>query len=133
MALLAKPEPPATPVAHHGFVSEPPPGPGQPFTVTVPDFDAEGGHVFQIRRWAARGATIPAAGDEVLVVVDDVAEPWVATWWPEGGEAAGSVKGSVVHGTNPSLPRPGGFESVEWIGTVEPLNAADNDTWINPA
>jgi hypothetical protein len=41
------------------------------------------------------------------------------------------VKGSVVHGSTASTPRPvGNFPSVEWIGSVEPTNALDNDTWI---
>lgn len=85
MATLAKPEAPADPVAHHGFVVDPPAKLGDPFTVRVPDFDEL--YVFEIRRWEARGATIPMAGDEVLVVVDDEAEPWVPMWWPGGGDA----------------------------------------------
>lgn len=87
MALLAKPESAPAPVAHHGFVSEAPPSLGDPFTVTVPEFDQAGGHVFQIRRWVSRGKTVPAVGDEVLVVVDDIAEPWAAAWWPAAGDA----------------------------------------------
>lgn len=81
---LARPEEEPLPVAHHGFVSVAPGALGDPFTVTVPDFDDQ--HVFQIRRWEYRGATIPEVGDEVLVVVDDVTEPWVAAWWPAGGD-----------------------------------------------
>jgi len=131
MATLAEPPPPTDPVAHHGVVLDPPAALGDPFTVQVPDFDDQ--HVFQIRRWEYRGATLPAAGDEVLVIVDDESEPWVATWWPAGGDTANEfAKGCVVHEEDPNVARPGGFASVEWIGTVEPVNAIDNDTWVNP-
>lgn len=80
MVTLAKPPPPPDPVAHHGTVLEPPAKLGDPFTVKVPDFDDL--HVFQIRRWMPRGEELPAPGDEVLVIVDDQAEPWVVAWWP---------------------------------------------------
>lgn len=95
MPNLAEPPAPGDPVAHHGVVVDPPAALGEPFTVRVPDFDEL--HVFEIRRWQSRAVTVPAAGDEVLVVIDDVAEPWVAAWWPaagdtpiEGGEGGGS-------------------------------------------
>jgi hypothetical protein len=84
MATLADYEPPAGSPAQHGFVSTPPDKIGDPFTVTVPDFDEQ--HVFQIRYWPLRGATLPAVGDEVLVISDDKAEPWVAAWWPAAGD-----------------------------------------------
>lgn len=102
--------------------------------MVVPTFSPH--HVFQIRRWEARGALLPVAGDEVLVVRDDAGEPWAAAWWPalgdEAGGGAAANKGVVVHDENPALPRPGGYASVEWIGIVEPANAIDNDTWVNP-
>lgn len=87
-----------------GFVAEPPAALGAPFTVLCPAFSRE--HAFEIRRWQARATTIPAVGDEVLVVFDDAEEPWVAAWWPSGGdtpiEAAGEVEewltGSTVPG-----------------------------------
>lgn len=85
MPNLAEPPAPSEPVAHHGVVVEAPAALGDPFTVRVPAFDDL--HVFQIRRWEARGATIPTVDDECLVIVDDVAEPWVASWWPAAGDA----------------------------------------------
>ena len=42
-----------------------------------------------------------------------------------------TTKGSVVHGDNANADRPDGYVSVEWIGSVEPLKAANNDTWVN--
>jgi hypothetical protein len=42
-----------------------------------------------------------------------------------GGAAYG--KGMVVHGANPDLPRPEGYASVEWQGSVKPTHARDND------
>lgn len=45
----------------------------------------------------------------------------------------GYAKCVIVHGSNASQVRPGGFAwaSVEWIGSVAPLNALNNDTWID--
>ena len=39
--------------------------------------------------------------------------------------------GAVNHGTDPDVPRPPGYARVEWTGTVEPLNATEDDKWIN--
>lgn len=85
MPNLAEPTPPSDPIAHRGVVVKAPAELGDPFTVRVPDFDDL--HVFEIRRWEYRGATLPAVDDEVLVVVDDEAEPWVAAWWPAAGDS----------------------------------------------
>jgi hypothetical protein len=41
-----------------------------------------------------------------------------------------SVKGFVNHGSVATVPRPN-YASVEWVGTVEPVNAIDIDTWID--
>lgn len=95
MAGLASHESAPDPVARHGFVSKAPTGLGEPFTVTVPDFDQN--HVYQVRRWEARGTTLPAVGDECLVLVDDREEPWVPAWWPAAGDdPAGGGGGSSV-------------------------------------
>jgi hypothetical protein len=42
-------------------------------------------------------------------------------------------KGYVSHGNAAGTPRPPGYVSVEWIGSVEPANAVDGDTWVNTA
>ena len=39
----------------------------------------------------------------------------------------------VVHGDNASMARPSGAAFVEWIGSVEPTNAENADTWLNTA
>lgn len=39
----------------------------------------------------------------------------------------------VVHGATASTARPAGATYVEWVGSVEPTNAVDNDTWIDTA
>lgn len=52
----------------------------------------------------------------------------------------GEMKGSVVEepedpfavGSFFLKPRPEGFPSVEWVTLFEPVNALDNDTWVNP-
>ncbi len=41
------------------------------------------------------------------------------------------TKAVVQHGATASTARPSGYGSVEWIGSVEPLNAIDGDTWID--
>ena len=47
------------------------------------------------------------------------------------GPTINNMKGSVVHGATADTARPSGFETVEWIGSVEPTNMANNDTWID--
>ena len=42
------------------------------------------------------------------------------------------IKGFAPHGEDAGFARPEGFGSVEWNGTVEPANAIDADTWVNP-
>ena len=36
----------------------------------------------------------------------------------------------VLHGDDPNVARPEGALAVYWIGTVEPLNAIDNDMGV---
>lgn len=45
-----------------------------------------------------------------------------AVWYQIGGVIR------VVHGSTASTPRPN-TAHVEWVGSVEPTNATDNDTW----
>lgn len=42
-------------------------------------------------------------------------------------------KGYVNHGATAGTARPLGYTSVEWVGSVEPTNAINGDTWINTA
>jgi len=42
-----------------------------------------------------------------------------------------NVKGHINHGSTAGTARPSGFTSVEWIGTVEPSNAVNGDTFID--
>lgn len=39
-------------------------------------------------------------------------------------------KGFVNHGSTASTPRPDGYASIEWYGSVEPNNMANGDTWV---
>lgn len=43
---------------------------------------------------------------------------------------AASGKGYVNHGATAGTTRPTGYASVEWVGSVEPTNMADGDTWV---
>lgn len=38
-------------------------------------------------------------------------------------------KAVVVHEADANVERPTDFASVEWIGSVEPANATNSDTW----
>ena len=42
-----------------------------------------------------------------------------------------NIKATINQGETASTSIPTGFDSVEWIGTVEPSNAANDDTWID--
>lgn len=46
--------------------------------------------------------------------------------------SAATLKGVVVHNADANVVRPIGYASIEWIGTVEPVNAIDGDTWVRP-
>ena len=39
--------------------------------------------------------------------------------------------GTVIHGAVAGTARPSGYAYVQWIGSVEPTNATNNDIWIN--
>lgn len=54
----------------------------------------------------------------------DVIHDWI-------NRLAAANKGVVIHGTIADVVRPLGFVSVEWVGSVEPLNALDGDTWVD--
>lgn len=72
-------------------------------------------------------------------------KPWQKHWYSvpmlvtdyyadSGDTGVVTMAGSstrVYHGTNANFPRPGGFDIVEWIGEVEPINALDNDVWFD--
>lgn len=49
--------------------------------VTIPAFDRN--LRFGPCRWQSRDAvTLPARGDEALVIFDDRKQPWIIAWWP---------------------------------------------------
>lgn len=41
------------------------------------------------------------------------------------------VMGAVVHDSTDDMDRPLGYTIVTWLGTVAPLNAVDDDLWID--
>lgn len=100
MPQLKRPQPPIPSAGRRALVSSAPAGLGDPFEVTV---DELGDHLaFEIERWSARGITIPAVGDECLVVEDETGEPWVPAWWPAGGDLpiGGGGGGGAVDSVN---------------------------------
>lgn len=50
-----------------------------------------------------------------------------------GGGALANDEGFVNHGTTASTARPTGYDSVTWVGSVAPTNAANDDIWLNTA
>jgi hypothetical protein len=49
--------------------------------VVIPEFDPT--LTWGPCRWQSRdGTTLPAAGDECLVVFDNRRQPWIVAWWP---------------------------------------------------
>lgn len=102
------------------------------------------------------GAPLGAATDSAVVAADgtidftglDPDTEYLAVYDAGGGEhryvsfltaltptslegVAANGKGFVNHGATAGTARPSGFASIEWVGTVEPTNALDDDTWID--
>lgn len=67
-----------------------------------------------------------AAGGVRYAVIRKASAADYDTEWVDSA----AYKGVVVHGAVNSIRRPDGFGSVEWIGSVQPLNASNNDTWV---
>lgn len=42
-----------------------------------------------------------------------------------------ATKGVVIHGANANIARPATYGSVDWIGSVAPVNMGANDMWID--
>ena len=65
----------------------------------------------------------------------DAAKPIsTATQTALNGKASlSATKGYVSHGSTASTPRPSGYTSVEWHGSVQPSNAVAGDTWVDTA
>lgn len=139
---VARLEEPTPAVALHGVVAEGPKAHGDPFTVTVPGFDEE--HVFEIRRYESRGTNLPAAGDEVLVIFDDVSEPWVPAWWAadsatevefvQGPEGAEDGALAAFDGPSGKLIKQAGPITSEMIEAVEAskITGQITETQIGP-
>jgi hypothetical protein len=77
---LVRPSTPIPPSSVSGEVSKAPAKAEDPFEVILPSLSSY--HATEIRRWMPRGDDLPKVGDAVLVIVDDVNEPWVVAWWP---------------------------------------------------
>lgn len=86
----------------HGTVATAPAGLGQPFTVVVPELDTQ--LAYEVRYWTARGLTVPAVGDLVLLVFDERREPWAVAWWPATGDVALGREHPFDYGVVTALP-----------------------------
>lgn len=54
----------------------------------------------------------------------------IAAFALSADKAAVHGKGYVNHGATANVARPTGFASIEWMGSVEPLNMENGDTWV---
>lgn len=81
----------------------------------------------------SQGSNLPKRGDECLIAFDSDGDPWITNWWSQDpiSSASASGKGFVNHGSNGAVPRPSGWASVEWFGSVPPMYGTDVDTWID--
>lgn len=68
---------------HFGLVSRAPADFAHSLFVTLPDFGSDQDLEWGPCRWQSRDATtLPAKGDQCLVLFDNNKEPWVVAWWP---------------------------------------------------
>jgi hypothetical protein len=87
---------------YHGKVSRAPTLLSDLIGVTVPDIHPD--LLFNNVNWQSRdNVTLPAVGDDCVVIFDNNRQPWVVTWWPRGqnpkvvnGQWLKGVSGSVV-------------------------------------
>lgn len=70
----------------------------------------------------------PVVSGDVIQFVWDGKDTWHETGW---APAVNRAKGFISHGSVAGTARPSGFASVEWQGTIEPINMAVGDTWID--
>lgn len=96
-----------------------------PDTTTLLDAEYQSGGVL-LRQPFAIGASSGGGGTELATHEAD-------TTAVHGISDTSKIKGVVVHGATAGTARPTGFPSIEWIGSVAPTNAIDNDTWVNTA
>lgn len=75
---------------------------------------------------------MPAIYPRTKELLDHIAETEDVHGIPDTTELAlkDQAKGFVNHGANANTSRPD-YVSVEWFGSVEPINAIDGDTWID--
>lgn len=69
------------PAAVKGTIASEPATAAERVYVTVEAFDG-GENRHGPCAWTPRGALLPEAGDEALVVFDEQGDPWVVAWWP---------------------------------------------------
>ncbi len=70
----------------------------------------------------------PHSHDSVYVKPADLGT--AATASIESFAPATYAKGVVMHDDDADAARPSGYASIEWIGTVEPTNMENGDTWL---
>jgi hypothetical protein len=71
------------------------------------------------------------AGEYLLLIESERFNPYSEYWESIPADSlADAAKGYVRHGDVANVARPSGFASVEWVGSVKPLNAISTDTWV---
>jgi hypothetical protein len=68
---------------YHGLVARAPTLLSDLISVTIPDIHPD--LLFNNVNWQSRdNVTLPAKGDDCVVIFDHNRQPWVVTWWPRG-------------------------------------------------
>lgn len=76
-----RPLPPQMSKIWKGVIADPPDDIGSTLSVRIPDMNPD--LSFSGVKWQSRdNTTLPARGDECLVIFDNDREPWVVAWWP---------------------------------------------------
>ncbi len=67
--------------------------------------------------------------DGFVLAYDEATSTWVSA--DAVADIKGMVSAFIFHGADPNVGRPEGFATVTWVGSVEPVNADENDFWEN--
>ena len=92
-------------------------------TLAVLEHDT--GNTYNVIEWASEGTT-----DNTFSEGDYIAHLVTAEQY-EGFAETANAMGSINHGEDADTERPTGYNSITWIGTVEPTNATNDDIWID--
>ncbi len=98
---------------------------------SLDSYGAAGGQSGLATVTSSAGATWVGTKGTVLLVGEDGFDEAEWDLLSVSSLSSTSSKGYVNHGATAGMARPSGYTSIEWVGSVEPTNAANGDTWVN--